>query len=164
MLHTQIAQFCKTKKFTSKENLSLMTAQNFLQSSVCSLSKTPEGIVDSFLAHMNSFNTETMLGFYEEDAIFINDNGEPRRGKMEIAGELEYFFKFGLPMKITTKNIYVDGNLASLILDWSITGVANNGEKVCVRGTSNDYARRGIDGYWRYWFENPFGVKVRSLF
>lgn len=141
-----------------------MIGQNFVENSVFSLSKTPEGIVDSFLAHMNSFNTETMLGFYEADAIFINSNGEPRRGKLEIAEELESFFKFRLPMKITANNIYVAGNLTSLILEWSITGVANNGEKVCIRGTSNDYARRGIEGYWRYWFENPFGVQVRSLF
>ncbi|KFF01378.1 hypothetical protein IX39_12465 [Chryseobacterium formosense] len=61
-----------------------MIGQNFVESSVFSLSKTPEGIVDSFLAHMNSFNTETMLRFYEEDAIFINDNGEPRRGNWRL--------------------------------------------------------------------------------
>jgi ketosteroid isomerase-like protein len=141
-----------------------MIGQNFVESSVFSLSKTPEGIVDSFLAHMNSFHSETMLRFYEEDAIFINDNGEPLRGRLEIARELDCFFKFGLPIKITTRNVYVDGNLASLILDWSIAGIANNGEKICMRGTSNDYAKRGADGYWRYWFENPFGVQVRSLF
>ncbi|MGO4708912.1 nuclear transport factor 2 family protein [Chryseobacterium sp. 2TAF14] len=141
-----------------------MIGQDFVERSVFSLSKTPEGIVDSFLAHMNSFNTEIMLGFYEEDAIFIGENGKPRRGRLEIARELDYFFKFGLPVKITTRNIYVDGNLASLILDWIITGNANNGEKVYMRGTSNDYAKRGRDGYWRYWFENPFGIQVRSLF
>ncbi|WP_416207918.1 YybH family protein [Chryseobacterium sp. YIM B08800] len=141
-----------------------MIAQNFVERSVFSLSKTPEGIVDSFISHMNSFNKETMLSFYEEDAIFINNNGDPRRGRLEIASELDCFFKFGLPLKVTTRNINVAGNLASLILDWSIAGIASNGEKVCLRGTSNDYAKRGADGYWRYWFENPFGVHVRSLF
>jgi ketosteroid isomerase-like protein len=83
---------------------------------------------------------------------------------MVMEREFDCFYKFGFPIKITTRNVYVDGNLASLILDWSIAGIANNGEKICMRGTSNDYAKRGADGYWRYWFENPFGVQVRSLF
>lgn len=141
-----------------------MIGQNFVKKTACCLSKTPEGIVDSFLAHMNSLSIETMLNFYEEDAILIDYKGKPKRGKLEIAVELERFFKLGVPMKITTRNIYVAGNLASLVLDWSVTGLSGSGEKVCVHGISSDYAKKGGDGYWRYWFENPFGVQVRSLF
>lgn len=141
-----------------------MNDQNLVENPTYTLSTTPEGIVDSLLAHINSLDIETMLGFYEDDAIFINAKGEPQRGKAEIAAELERYFRFELPIKITTRNIYVAGNLASLVLDWNIIGTGRNGEKVHMEGTSNDYAKKGPDGYWRYWFENLYGVEVRSLF
>ncbi len=128
-----------------------------------SLSTTPEGIVDSLLNHFNSRDMETMLGFYEEDAVIISTSGEPRRGKKEIAHELQQSFGFGLPIRITGRNIYSTDNLAVLVLDWKIVGTGNNGEKVYITGTSSDYAKKGPDGYWRCWFGNPFGVQVRSL-
>ena len=127
------------------------------------LSTTPEGIVDSLMDHFNSRDIETMLCFYEDDAIVINTKGEPKRGKKEIAVELQCSFGFGLPIRISVRNIYAAGNLAALILDWKIVGTRKNGEIVNITGTSSDYAKKGIDGYWRCWFGNPFGVRVRSL-
>lgn len=127
------------------------------------LSATPEGIVDSLVDHFNSRDIETMLSFYEDDAVVINSKGEPKRGRNEIAAELLHSFGFGLPIRINVRNIYAAGNLAALILDWKIIGTKKNGEIVNISGTSNDYAKKGIDGYWRCWFGNPFGVRVRNL-
>lgn len=141
-----------------------MKACDIEESPTYELSTTPEGIVDSLVDHFNSLDIETMLGFYEEDAIIINTKGEPIRGKQEIALELEESFGFGLPIKISARNIYAAGNLAALILDWKIVGTRKNGEKVNITGTSGDYAKKGIDGYWRCWFGNPFGMQVRNLF
>lgn len=141
-----------------------MEGHNLIEGPTYKLSTTPEGIVDSLLDHFNSRNIETMLGFYEDDAVIISISGEPRRGKKEIARELQQSFGFGLPIKITGRKIYSTDNLASLVLEWKIAGTGNNGEKVNITGTSSDYAKKGPDGYWRCWFGNPFGVQVSSLF
>ncbi|WP_286862537.1 MULTISPECIES: YybH family protein [Sphingobacterium] len=141
-----------------------MEGHNLIEYPTYKLSTTPEGIVDSLLDHFNSRNIETMLGFYEDDAVIISSNGEPRRGKKEIARELQQSFGFSLPIKITGRKIYSTDNLASLVLEWKIVGTGNNGEKVDITGTSSDYAKKGSDGYWRCWFGNPFGVQVSSLF
>lgn len=141
-----------------------MEGHNLIECPTYKLSTTPEGIVDSLLDHFNSRNIETMLGFYEDDAVIISISGEPRRGKKEIALELQQSFGFGLPIKITDRKIYSTDNLASLVLEWKIAGTGNNGEKVNITGTSSDYAKKGPDGYWRCWFGNPFGVQVSSLF
>lgn len=141
-----------------------MEGHNLIECPTYKLSTTPEGIVDSLLDHFNSRNIETMLGFYEDDAVIISISGEPRRGKKEIARELQQSFGFGLPIKITDRKIYSTDNLASLVLEWKIAGTGNNGEKVNITGTSSDYAKKGPDGYWRCWFGNPFGVQVSSLF
>ena len=37
------------------------------------------------------------------------------------------------------------------------------GEDFQIVATSNDIARRGEDGYWRYIIDNPFGTQVRQL-
>ncbi|WP_398456099.1 DUF4440 domain-containing protein [Sphingobacterium thalpophilum] len=141
-----------------------MEGHNLAASPTYKLSTTPEGIVDSLLDHFNSRDMETMLGFYEDDAVVISTRGEPRRGKIAIARELQQSFGFGLPIEIVPRNIYSTDNLASLVLHWKIAGTGNNGEKVNITGTSSDYAKKGPDGYWRCWFGNPFGVQVRSLF
>ena len=141
-----------------------MEGRNLAENPTYKLSTTPEGIVDSLLDHFNSRNIEAMLGFYEDDAVVISNSGEPRRGKIAIARELQQSFGFGLPIEIVNRNIYSTDNLASLVLQWKISGKGNNGEKVNITGTSSDYAKKGPDGYWRCWFGNPFGVKVRSLF
>lgn len=141
-----------------------MEGHNLAENPTYKLSNTPEGIVDSLLEHFNSRDIETMLGFYEDDAVIISTGGEPKRGRKEIAHELQQSFGFGLPIKITGRNIYSTDNLASLVLEWKIVGTGINGEKINITGTSSDYAKKGPDGYWRCWFGNPFGVQVHSLF
>jgi len=141
-----------------------MNNPNSAERPIYSLATSPEGIVDSLLSHINSLDVETMLGFYEEDAILVNAKGEPQRGREEIGAELALYFSFGLPMQITARHIFVAGDLASLVLDWNIVGTGKNGEHVHMVATSNDIARKGKDGYWRYIIDNPFGTQVRSLF
>lgn len=128
------------------------------------LASTPEGIVDSLLTHINSLDVNVMLGFYENDAILINAKGEPQRGREAIAAELAGYFSFGLPMQITARHIFVAGGIASLVLDWNIVGTGPDGKHVHIVATSNDIARKGDDGYWRYIIDNPFGTQVRSLY
>jgi len=128
------------------------------------LSTTPEGIVDSLLAHINSLDADVMFGFYEADGILVNAKGEAQRGEEEIKAELSRYFSFGLPMSISARHIFVAGDTASLVLDWNIVGVGKNGENIHMVATSNDIARKGADGYWRYIIDNPFGTQIRSLY
>ncbi len=141
-----------------------MSSQKFNRGSKPALATTPDGIVESLLLHINSLDVETMLGFYEPEAILVNAKGEPQQGREAIGKELSLYFSFGLPMQITARHVFVAGNIASLVLDWNIVGTGPNGEHVHMVATSNDIARKGEDGLWRYIIDNPFGTQVRSLF
>lgn len=55
------------------------------------------------------------------------------------------------------------GTIASLVLDWNIVKKTPTGDDFHMVATSNDIARLGADGYWRYIIDNPFGTQVRSL-
>lgn len=127
------------------------------------LSRTPEGIVPSLLQHFNSMDVEVMCGFYEPDAILVSASGEPQRGIAAIRAELLRYYAVQLPMVIVARHVFVADTIASLVLDWNIVGKTPSGKDFHLVATSNDIARRGADGYWRYIIDNPFGTQVRQL-
>jgi ketosteroid isomerase-like protein len=126
------------------------------------LATTPEGIVPALLAHINSLDVETMLGFYYPDSIIIDAKGHAHRGADGIGAEFEKYFSFGLQMSITQRHLFVAGDTALLILDWSYIGTARDGTEVNMVATATDIARRGDDGFWRYIIDNPFGSQHRD--
>lgn len=128
------------------------------------LATTPEEIVPSLLAHFNSMDVEVMLEFYEDEAILVNAAGVPQRGKEQIRTELLKYYSVQLPMQIIARHVFVAGDTASLVLDWNIVGNAPDGTPFHMVATSNDIARKGQDGKWRYIIDNPFGTQVRSLY
>lgn len=126
------------------------------------LPRHPDEIVPALLKHLNSLDTEIMLNFYHEDGILVDAGGVPQRGRDAIRTELAKYFSLGLPMQITARHIFVAGDTASLVLDWSYQGTAADGRAIHIVATANDIARRGADGYWRYLIDNPFGTALRE--
>ncbi|WP_051794147.1 hypothetical protein [Kibdelosporangium aridum] len=55
-------------------------------------------------------------------------------------------------------SIYVAGDIAQIIVDWSIQGTTPEGYEIDLKGTATDVARLGEDGRWRYVVDNPFGT------
>jgi len=121
----------------------------------------PEGIAPSLLAHFNSMDVNVMLRFYHEDAILVGQTGEVFTGPEAMAAELEKYMSFGLPMVATARNIFVAGDMAEVVLDWSISGKGPGGQDVNITGVASDIARKGADGLWRYQIDNPMGTAIR---
>ncbi|MBA8801444.1 YybH family protein [Agrobacterium tumefaciens] len=126
------------------------------------LSSTPEGIVPALLAHLNSLDVDTMLGFYDPEGLIVDAAGVAHVGREAIGRELSKYFSLGLQMSITQRHLFVAGDIASLILDWSYIGTARDGTEINMGATATDIARRGPDGLWRYLIDNPFGSMQRS--
>lgn len=126
------------------------------------LSSTPEGIVPALLAHLNSLDVETMLRFYDPEGVIVDAIGTPHVGREAIGRELAKYFSLGLQMSITKRHLFVAGDVASLVLDWSYIGTARDGTEINMVATATDIARRGADGLWRYLIDNPFGSMQRN--
>jgi uncharacterized protein (TIGR02246 family) len=126
------------------------------------LPKTPEDIVPALLKHLNSLDTEIMLNFYDPEGMLVDATGVPQVGRDAIRTELKKYFSLGLQMQITARHIFVAGDIASLVLDWSYQGTTADGREVNIFATANDIARRGADGHWRYLIDNPFGTALRA--
>ena len=79
-----------------------------------------------------------------------------------FAAELERDLKLGLPLEAKARHVFVAGDIAQIVLDWSIDGTGPDGKHVHVGGSAADILRRGADGLWRYIIDNNQGTAVRE--
>lgn len=125
------------------------------------LATNPEDIAPSLVAHFNSMDVNVMFHFYHEDAILVGPLGEVFTGHEAMGAELKKYMSFGLPMVASARNLFVAGDIAEVVLDWSISGKGPDGEDVNISGVASDIARKGADGLWRYQIDNPMGTAIR---
>ena len=126
-----------------------------------SLPTDPEGIVASLLARFNSGKVSAMETLYE-GAVLIADDGRTVTDRAEIAAELERDLSLGLPLEAKARHVFVAGDIAQIVVDWSIDGTGPDGKHVHLGGAASDIARRGADGRWRYLIDNNLGTAVRQ--
>jgi ketosteroid isomerase-like protein len=126
-----------------------------------SLPTGPEGVVPSLIERFNSGNISAMMSLYE-GAVLIADDGRTVTDRAEIASELERDLSLGLPLEAKARHVFVAGDIAEIVVDWSIDGTGPDGKHVHVEGTASDVARRGGDGLWRYLIDNRLGTAVRQ--
>jgi len=127
-----------------------------------SLPTEPEGIVASLLERFNSGKVSAMMTVYGPEAVLIAKDGRTVTDRTEIAAELERDLSLGLPLEAKARHVFVAGDIAQIVVDWSIDGTGPDGKHVHVEGTASDVARRGADGLWRYLIDNRLGTAVRQ--
>lgn len=126
-----------------------------------SLATEPEGVVTSLLERFNSGAAGAMMALYEPDAVLIARDGRSVTGHSQIAAELERDIGLGLPLRAEARHVFVSGDIAQIVLDWSIDGTGPDGEPVHLGGSASDVVHRGADGHWRYLIDNALGTAVR---
>ncbi|MFI6536451.1 YybH family protein [Nonomuraea sp. NPDC050547] len=111
----------------------------------------------AFAAAFNAGDAQALDRLYAEEGILLPAPGQPVTGTQRAAANRK-LLSFGLPITIGLRHAYVAGDIALLIADWSICGTGCDGDRIDLRGTATDVARRGADGRWRYVIDNPLGV------
>ncbi len=104
----------------------------------------------------NAHDIEGMLALAEEESVFVPQPGVVTSGD-GARGALEQFLAIGLPITMNVRNVYVSGDIALVIADWSLRGKGADGSDVDMSGSTADIARRGPEG-WRFVVDNPFGT------
>jgi ketosteroid isomerase-like protein len=117
----------------------------------------PAHLVATFLAAFNDGDAAALEQAYEAESVLVPRPGLPVTGSERSAANA-YLVDMGLPMDARLRHVYVAGDIALLIVDWSLRGTAPDGTAVDLHGTATDVARRGTDGAWRYVIDNPFGT------
>jgi|SRR5215469_5478652 ketosteroid isomerase-like protein len=127
-----------------------------------SVATEPEGVAASLIERFNSGEISAMMGLYDPEAVLIADDGRTVTDRAEIAAEFERDLSLGLPLEAKARHVFVAGDIAEIVLDWSIDGTGPDGEHVHIGGSASDVARRGADGLWRTLIDNRRGTAVRQ--
>ena len=123
----------------------------------------PEGVIPSLLERFNSGKVEVMMALYAPEAVFIAKDGRTITDRTEIAAQLQRdIISLGLPVKADVRHVFVGGDTAQIVVDWSIDGKGPDGQPVHLGGSASDIARRGADGLWRTLIDNNLGTAVRQ--
>jgi ketosteroid isomerase-like protein len=122
----------------------------------------PEDVIPSLVERFNSRNLDAMMELYSPEAVFVANDGRIITDRSEFAALFQRDMNLGVPLKANVRHVFVGGDTAQIILDWSIHGTDAEGKLVHVHGTASDIMRRGEDGVWRYIIDNNQGTAVRK--
>jgi ketosteroid isomerase-like protein len=136
--------------------------QEALMSESYSLPTEPEGMAVTLLKRFGSGKVSEMMALYEPGAVLITRDGQTITGHAGIAAVLERDLRLGLPLEVRARHAFVSGDIAELVLDWSIDGTGPDGQRVHLGGSASDVVHRGTDGVWRYIIDNNQGTAVRQ--
>jgi ketosteroid isomerase-like protein len=128
--------------------------------SVPPLATSAEQQPHAFAAAFNTGDPDAIERVYEDTGLFVRAPGHTTTGAERRDANAQ-LASLGVPIEVSLRHAYVHDDVALLIVDWTITGTAPDGERVDVRGTATDVARRGADGCWRYIIDNPFGTATQ---
>ncbi|MFI6940466.1 YybH family protein [Streptomyces sp. NPDC050418] len=122
------------------------------------LAERPEDVPAVFAARFNTFDAAALAQVYEDTGVLVPQPGVPVTGP-DVRTANSRLQGLGIPIEVRPRHVYRTGDLALLIVDWSLVGTGPDGRRVHVEGTATDVARRGPDGRWRYAIDNPFGTR-----
>ncbi|GAA5044373.1 YybH family protein [Streptomyces similanensis] len=109
-----------------------------------------------YVEAFNAGDFEALDAFYTDEAVAVWEPGQPLTGQARRDYQRE-FLASSPKISTETRQAFVTGDTALLIVDWVIDTVDEDGEPERLTGTGVDVLRRGEDGVWRYAVDDPYG-------
>src|SRR5207245_11294024 len=105
-----------------------------------SLPTEPECVIPSLIERCNSGKVSAMETLYE-GAVLIADDGRTVTDRAEIAAELERDLSLGLPLEAKARHVFVNGDIAQIVVACFIDGAGSDGKYVIGECTASDVSR-----------------------
>ncbi len=122
----------------------------------------PEDVIPSLVARFNSGDVNEQMDLYAPDAVFVDNDGRVLSDRAEITTRIGADIVLGLQLAANVRHLFVAGDTAEMVVDWSVEGKGPDGQDVKLGGTACDIVRRNADGFWRYLIDNNQGTAVRT--
>jgi len=120
------------------------------------------GVIPSLIERFNSGKIEAMMTLHDPESVFVENDGSTITDRSQLAARLQRDLELGVPLGANVRHVFVAGDIAQIVVDWWIDGRTTSGEKIQLKGAACDIARRGADGFWRYYIDNNQGTAVRE--
>jgi ketosteroid isomerase-like protein len=119
---------------------------------------TPEQVLASIVAGINSGDLDSLMPLYESEAAFATEPGSLAPGVPGVREALNGFISMNGKLDLEVTRVLEAGDLALVIGVWSFNGTAPDGEPVRLASRNADVLRRQTDGSWRFVIDNPWGT------
>jgi ketosteroid isomerase-like protein len=119
---------------------------------------TPEEVLASIVAGINSGDLESLLPLYESTAAFATQPGSLAHGARGIGEALGGFISMNGTLDLEVTRVLEVDDLALVIGVWSFDGTGPDGRPVRLEARNADVLRRQADGTWRFVIDNPWGT------
>ncbi len=119
---------------------------------------TPEQVLASVVAGINSGDLDSLMPLYESEAAFATEPGSLAHGAPGVSDALTGFISMKGELDIEVTRVLEAGDLALVIGVWSFNGTGPDGEPVRLAARNADVLRRQSDGTWRFVIDNPWGT------
>jgi ketosteroid isomerase-like protein len=119
---------------------------------------TPEQVLESIVAGINSGDLDSLMPLYESAAAFATQPGDLSHGGSGVAEALSGFISMNGELDLEVTRVLEADDLALVIGVWSFNGTGPDGEPVRLAAQNADVLRRQSDGSWRFVIDNPWGT------
>jgi len=120
--------------------------------------ETPQQVLESIVAGINSGDLESLMPLYERGAAFAAQPGELAHGASGVSEALTGFISMDGELDLHVTRVLEVDDLALVIGVWSFEGTGPDGEPVQLAARNADVLRRQEDGSWRFVIDNPWGT------
>ncbi|MEX2261666.1 MAG: nuclear transport factor 2 family protein [Bryobacteraceae bacterium] len=118
--------------------------------------KSPEEICSLFQKYMAHGDLESLLTIYDDEAVFLNQSGEVKKGKHGLREELAPLAAAKTIFDFSIQQVIQSGDIALMHTDWQVSSP----QQMFVHAI--EVARRQPDGTWRWLIGDPFTVGRRT--
>jgi uncharacterized protein (TIGR02246 family) len=112
----------------------------------------------AFEKAFNAGDLDALLKLYDDQSVLVAEPGKPVQGLDNIKQALTGYLAMKLPIQLTVRHVYENGDVAFCTADWSIAGKAADGKDVKVGGTSVEVVKKTSGGNWVYVIDSPYGT------
>jgi ketosteroid isomerase-like protein len=119
---------------------------------------TPERVLESIVAGINSGDLDSLMPLYESEAAFATQPGSLAHGPSGVSEALSGFISMNGTLALEVTRVLEVDDLALVVGLWSFEGTGPDGEPVRLAASNADVLRRQADGTWRFVIDNPWGT------
>jgi uncharacterized protein (TIGR02246 family) len=116
-------------------------------------------VADEYMAAFNAGDVAATVGMYTADGVSVIQPGvcvSKADGTLQAAFE-RYFATTEPRVDFTFRHVYVAGEVALGVTEWTIKSQDQDGRVVREVGRATDVLRRAADGAWRFAIDNRYG-------
>ncbi|RKP46359.1 alpha/beta fold hydrolase [Trinickia fusca] len=122
-------------------------------------SRTPEQVPAAFDTAFNAGDVDAVTALFSENATMRMTNGEVvENSREQLHRQFTELLKVRPRIANKVRRTLVSGDIALVLLDWTLTMSLHDGSRHTETGTATQVMERGGDGTWKLRISNPLGV------